>query len=87
VTGVLRSPASATPVGPLQALIKRRLGISLSLLAWAFSGEDLGRLLAQSSLRSKPVSSAKCHGDPWDVSRQVALPLAYPDSNPHNTSP
>jgi uncharacterized protein (TIGR03382 family) len=28
---------------------------------------------------------AGCHGEPWDVSRQVVLPLAYPDSHPHDT--
>jgi hypothetical protein len=32
----------------------------------------------------KPGSSAGCRGDPWDVSRQVALPLAYPNSHPHD---
>jgi hypothetical protein len=23
-------------------------------------------------------------GDPWDISRQMALPLAYPDSHPYD---
>jgi hypothetical protein len=52
--------------------------------AWAFGGEDLGRLLAQPALRSKPASLAGCRGDPWDVSLQVGLPLIYPDSHPHD---
>jgi hypothetical protein len=50
-------------------------------------GEDISQLLAQLALRSKPTSSAGCRGDPWDVSRKVALPLAYSDSRPHDTSP
>jgi hypothetical protein len=78
----LRSPAPAAPVGPLQPLIKRWLKVSSSSLAQAFGGEDLSWLLAQPALRSNPASSAGCCGDPWDVSGQVALPLAYPDSHP-----
>jgi hypothetical protein len=80
----LRSPASAAPVVPLQPLIKRWLKVSSSLPAWAFGGKDLSRLLAQPAPRSEPASSAECRGDPWDVSRQVDLPLAYPDSHPHD---
>jgi hypothetical protein len=49
-------------------------------------------------IRSQPAAGAadssvevgllgRCHGNPWDVSRQVALPLAYLDSHPHDTSP
>jgi hypothetical protein len=68
----LRSPASAAPIRPLQSLIKHRLQALSSSPAWASSGEDHGRLLAQLAL--KPASLAGCHGDPWDVSRQVALP-------------
>jgi hypothetical protein len=42
---LLWSPASAAPVGPLRALIKHRLEALSSSPAWAFGGEDLGRLL------------------------------------------
>jgi hypothetical protein len=77
--------ASAAPVGPLQALIKQRLGVSSSSPARAFDGEDPSRLLAQPALRSKPASATECRGDPWDASRQVAPLLAYPDSHPHDT--
>jgi hypothetical protein len=56
-------------------------GFSSSSLARASDDEDASRLLAQ------PASPAGCHGDPWDVSRQMALPLAYPDSHPHDKSP
>jgi hypothetical protein len=87
VAGVTPSPASIALVGPLQPLIKRWLKVSSSSPAWDFSGEDLSRLLAQPSLRSEPASSVGCRGDPWDVSRQVALSLAYPDRHPHDTSP
>jgi hypothetical protein len=80
----LRSPASAALVEPLQALIKHRLGISSSSPAWAFNGEDLGRLHQQPTLRSKPAISARCRDNPWDVSRQVAPPLAYPDCHPQD---
>jgi hypothetical protein len=49
-------------------------------------------------IRSQPAAGAatssvevgllgRCRGNPWDVSRQVVLPLAYPDSHPHDTSP
>jgi hypothetical protein len=41
--------------------------------------------VVQPALWSKPASLAGCRGDPWDVSRQVALPLAYPDSHPYDT--
>jgi hypothetical protein len=61
------------------------LKVSSSSPARAFGGEDLSRLLAQPAPWSKPASSARCRGDPWDVSRQVALPLAYPVSHPHDT--
>jgi hypothetical protein len=80
----LRSLASAAPVGPLQHLIKRWLKVSSSSWAWAFGGENLSRLLAQPALQLKPASLAGCRGDPWDVSRHVVLPLAYPDSRPHD---
>jgi hypothetical protein len=83
----LRSPASIDLVGTLQPLIKRRLKVSSSSLAWAFGGEDVSRLLAQPAPWLNPTSLAGCRGDPWDVSRQTALPLAYPDSHPHDTSP
>jgi hypothetical protein len=36
---------------------------------------------------SKSASLVGCRVDPWDISRQMALPLAYPDSHPHDTSP
>jgi hypothetical protein len=71
----------------LQAFIKRQLGISSSSPAWASDGEDLGWLLAQPALQSKPTSSARCRGDPWDAIRRVALPLAYLGGHPHDTSP
>jgi hypothetical protein len=77
-------PIYVAPVGPLQPLIKRWLKVSSSSPAWTLGGEDLSRLLAQPALRSKPASSARCRGNPWDVSRQVALPSAYPDSHPHD---
>jgi hypothetical protein len=83
----LRSPAYVSLVRTLQPLIKRWLKVSSSSPAWAFGGEDLSRMLAQPVLRSKPASSAGCHGEPWDVSRQVALPLAYSDNHPHDTNP
>jgi hypothetical protein len=60
-------------------------GVSSSLPAPTSDGEVASRLLAQPVLRSKPASLAQCRGDPWDVSRQMALPLAYPDSHPHDS--
>jgi hypothetical protein len=62
-------------------------GFSSSSPAWTSGDEDARRLLAQPALRLKPASLAGCRGDPWDVSRQMALPLAYPGSHPHDTSP
>jgi hypothetical protein len=62
-------------------------GVSSSLPAQASADEVASRLLVQPALRSKPASLALRHGDPWDVSRQMALPLAYTDSHPHDTSP
>jgi hypothetical protein len=41
-----RSPPSAVSIGFLQTLIKRRLGVTLSLPARAVSGEDPSGLLA-----------------------------------------
>jgi hypothetical protein len=55
--------------------------------ARASDGEDVCRLLAQPVPWSKSASSAGHRGDSWDVSRQTALPLAYPDSHSHDTSP
>jgi hypothetical protein len=52
--------------------------------AQTFGGEDASRLLAQPALRLKLASLAGRRGDPWDVSRQMALPLAYLDSHPHD---
>jgi hypothetical protein len=80
------SPASVALVGTLLPLIKRQLKVFASSLAWASSGEDVSRLLAQLTPRSKSASLAGCRGDPWDVSRQMALPLAYPYSHPHDTA-
>jgi hypothetical protein len=62
-------------------------GFSSSSPARASGDEDASRLLAQPTLRSKPASLARRHGDPWDISQQMALPLAYLDSHPHDTSP
>jgi hypothetical protein len=42
-------------------------------------------LLAQPALRSKPTFLAYRRGYSWDVSRQRVLPLAYPDSHPHDS--
>jgi hypothetical protein len=42
-------------------------------------------VFAGSGLRwLKPASLAGCRGDPWGVSGQMALPLAYPNSHPHD---
>jgi hypothetical protein len=60
-------------------------GFSSSSPARSFDDEVTSQLLAQPALRLKPASSAGCRRDPWDVSRQMALPLAYPDSHPHDT--
>jgi hypothetical protein len=83
----LWSPASVALVGTLQPLIKQWLKVLSSSPACAFGGEDVSWLLAQLDPRSKPASLAGYRGDPWDISRQVALPLAYPVSHPHDTSP
>jgi hypothetical protein len=72
------------PLPLLQALIKRRLGVTLSLPARAVSKEDPSRLLAQPALHAEPALLACCSLDPWDANRQVLLPLAYPGSYPHN---
>jgi hypothetical protein len=60
-------------------------GFSSSSLARTFSDVDASQLLAQPALQLKSASSAECRSDPWDVSRQMALPLAYPGSHPHDT--
>jgi hypothetical protein len=83
----LRSPASVNLVGTLLPLIKHRLKILSSSPARASGGEDVCRLLAQPVPWSKSASFAGRRGDSWDVSRQTALPLPYPDSHPHDTSP
>jgi hypothetical protein len=83
----LRSPASVDLVGTLLPLIKHQLKVLLSSPTRASGGEDVCRLLAQPVPWSKSASSAGHRGDSWDVSRQTALPLAYPDSHPHDTSP
>jgi hypothetical protein len=62
-------------------------GFLSSSLARTSGDKDAGRLVAQPALRLKPASSAGCRSDPWDVSQQMALPLAYPDSHPDDTSP
>jgi hypothetical protein len=71
----------------LQAFIKCWLGTALSLPAQADSGENPGRLLAQPTLYAESASLSDCHSNPWDVSRQVTLPLAYPRGHSHDTSP
>jgi hypothetical protein len=55
-------------------------GFSSSSPARTSGGEDASRLLAQPALRLKSASLARSRSDLWDVSRQMALPLAYPDS-------
>jgi hypothetical protein len=59
-------------------------GVSASSPARTSADEVTSRLLPQPAHRSKPASLALCRGDPWDVSRQMAPPLAYPDSHPHD---
>jgi hypothetical protein len=59
-------------------------GFSSSLPAQTSGDEDASRLPAQPALRLKPTSLAKWRSDPWDISRQMALPLAYPYSHPHD---
>jgi hypothetical protein len=59
-------------------------GFSSSSPARIFDDEDASRLPAQPALRLKPTSSAGWRSDPWDISWQMALPLAYPDSHPHD---
>jgi hypothetical protein len=71
----------------LQTFIKRRLGILSSLPAWAFDGADFGRLLAHPTLHAESASLAGSRCNPWDASRQVPLPSAYPGGHPHDTSP
>jgi hypothetical protein len=53
-------------------------GFSSSSPARTSGDEDVSRLLAQ------PAPLAGSHSDLWDVSWQMALPLAYPDSHPHD---
>jgi hypothetical protein len=62
-------------------------GFSSSSLARTSGDEDASQLLAQPALWVKPASPVGCRSDPWDVSRQMALPLAYPDIHPHDASP
>jgi hypothetical protein len=62
-------------------------GLSSPSPARTSGDEDASRLLAQPTLQLKPAYLAGCRGDPWDVSPQIVLPLAYPDSHPHDTSP
>jgi hypothetical protein len=59
-------------------------GFSSSSPARTSGGEDASRLRAQPALRLKPAPLAGSRSDPWDVSRQMALPLAYPDSHHHD---
>jgi hypothetical protein len=62
-------------------------GVSSSSPARSFDDEVASRLLAQPTLWLKPASLAGHPDDPWDTSQKMVLPLAYPDSHPHNTSP
>jgi hypothetical protein len=62
-------------------------GFSSSSQARTSGDEDASRLLAQPALWLKPAPLAGSRSDLWDVSRQMALPLAYPDSHPHDNSP
>jgi hypothetical protein len=59
-------------------------GFSSSSPARTSGDEVASRLLAQPALRVKSASPAECRSDHWDVSRQMAPPLAYPDSHPHD---
>jgi hypothetical protein len=59
-------------------------GFLSSLPAWTSGDEDASRLLVQPALRLKLASSAGCHSNPWDISQQMAMPLAYTDSHPHD---
>jgi hypothetical protein len=82
------SPASVDLVGSLPPLIKRWLGGFRRLRRLRPPvDEDASRLLAQPALWLKPASLAGSRGDPWDVSRQMALPSAYPDSHLHDNAP
>jgi hypothetical protein len=55
--------------------------------ARAVSGENPGQLLAQPVLLAEPASLASCRSDPWDASRHVILPLAYPSGHPPTLAP
>jgi hypothetical protein len=59
-------------------------GVSSSSPTRSFDDEVASRLLVQLTLRLKPTSLAGHRDDPWDASLQMALPLAYPDSHPHD---
>jgi hypothetical protein len=58
-----------------------------SSLALALLGGVASRLLVQPTLWTEPVFLSLRRGDSWDASRQIAVPLAYPRSHPHDTSP
>jgi hypothetical protein len=47
-------------------------------------GGIASRLLAQPALRAEPVFSPLSRGDSWDASRQIAQPVAFPISHPHD---
>jgi hypothetical protein len=82
------SLASVNLVGARPLLVKQpleescRLRPVLTLLSGVAS-----RLLAQPALWAELIFLTHRHGDSWDASCQTALPLAYPGSHPHNTSP
>jgi hypothetical protein len=73
--------------GPCRFWKSVRSRVSSSSLARASADEVTSRLPAQPAFRSKPASQGLRRGDPWDVSQQMALPLAYPDSHPPTLAP
>jgi hypothetical protein len=88
VAGVMLVPCFCRSCRGHASLGKESIGgASSSSLAQAPDDEVASRLLAQPAHRLKPASLAKHQGDSWDISRQMALPLAYPNSHPHDTSP
>jgi hypothetical protein len=71
------------PADFYKALVRNLVVVAGLGLQW----RRLGRLLAQPTPHAEPASSAGSRGNPWDASRQVPLPLAYPGGHPHDTCP
>jgi hypothetical protein len=57
------------------------------LPALAISRENPGRLLMHRVLHTESASLAGCSSDPWDASRYILLPFAYPGGYPHELAP